>query len=54
MSETAAAPKQRSPVFYILLGCGGLAGLICLGGAIVLFGIGKTVKDLGEGVTDPV
>lgn len=53
MSETAA-PKQRSPVFYVLLGCGGLAGLICLGGAVVLFGIGKTVKDLGEGVTDPV
>ena len=31
-----ASPKQRSPWLYVLLGCGGLAGLICLGSMIVL------------------
>ncbi|MFT3709593.1 MAG: hypothetical protein QM817_18345 [Archangium sp.] len=54
MSETpAAAPKQRSPLFYILIGCGGLAGLICLGGAVVFMGIAKVGKDFGDGLTDP-
>jgi hypothetical protein len=48
-----AAPKQRSPWLYVLLGCGGLAGLICLGSMIFLFVVGKAVKDVGEGVTDP-
>ena len=48
-----ASPKQRSPWLYVLLGCGGLAGLICLGSMIVL-GLGvKAVKDVGSGVTDP-
>lgn len=51
--ETPSAPKQRSPWLYVLLGCGGLAGLICLGSMIFLFVVGKAVKDVGEGVTDP-
>lgn len=47
------APKQRSPWLYVLLGCGGLAGLICLGTMIVV-GLGvKAVKDVGDGVSDP-
>ncbi len=48
-----ASPKQRSPWLYVLLGCGGLAGLICLGSMLVV-GLGvKAVKDVGSGVTDP-
>ncbi|MDP1827311.1 MAG: hypothetical protein Q8L48_28815 [Archangium sp.] len=51
--ETPSGAKQRSPWLYVLLGCGGLAGLICLGTMIVV-GLGvKAVKDVGEGVTDP-
>lgn len=47
------APKQRSPWLYVLLGCGGLAGLICLGTMIVV-GLGvKAVKDVGDGMSDP-
>ena len=53
METPSAAPKQRSPWLYVLLGCGGLAGLICLGSMIFIFFIGKAVKDVGEGVTDP-
>lgn len=53
METPSAAPKQRSPWLYVLLGCGGLAGLICLGTMIVV-GLGvKAVKDVNEGVTDP-
>lgn len=53
MEQPVAQPKQRSPWFYVLLGCGGLAGLICLGGAIVVGFFGKAVKDMSDGVTDP-
>ncbi|MFZ5438876.1 MAG: hypothetical protein ACOZQL_02645 [Myxococcota bacterium] len=49
--ETAPKP-QRSPWFYVLLGCGGLAGLICLGGALVVGGIAKMGKDLSDGVVN--
>lgn len=45
--------KQRSPWFYVLLGCGGLAGLMCLGGAIFVFFVGKQVKNIADGVNDP-
>ncbi len=48
-----ASPRQRSPWLYALLGCGGLAGLICLGGMIFV-GLGvKALKNVGSGVTDP-
>lgn len=50
--ETAPKP-QRSPWFYVLLGCGGLAGLICLGGALVVGGIVKMGKDIADGVVNP-
>lgn len=50
--ETAPKP-QRSPWFYVLLGCGGLAGLICLGGALVVGGLVKVGKDMSDGVMDP-
>lgn len=53
MESPSPVAKQRSPWVYVLLGCGGLAGLICLGTAIVLFGVGKAVKDVADGVNDP-
>ncbi|MFO0597231.1 MAG: hypothetical protein U0228_18100 [Myxococcaceae bacterium] len=53
MEQPAPAPKQRSPLFYVLIGCGGLAGLICLGGAVVLLGLGKVAKDVTAGMSDP-
>lgn len=53
METPSAAPKQRSPWVYVLLGCGGLAGLICLGTMLVV-GLGlKTANDVVSGVTDP-
>lgn len=51
--ETPSAPKQRSPWLYMLLGCGGLAGLICLGTVVVLGFLGKAVKDVNKGFSDP-
>lgn len=53
METPSPAPKQRSPWFYVLLGCGGLAALMCLGGMVALLGVGKFFKDVGEGVSDP-
>lgn len=51
--ETAQAPKQRPAWLYVLLGCGGLAGLICIGGMIVVGLIAKAGKDVVDGVNDP-
>ncbi|MCA2978579.1 MAG: hypothetical protein INH41_18425 [Myxococcaceae bacterium] len=48
-----AAPKQRSPWFYVLLGCGGFALLSCLGAFLVLAVGVKKVNDLQEGVSNP-
>lgn len=42
-----AAPKQRSPWFYVLLGCGGFALLSCLGvGALFGFGVFKAKESV--------
>lgn len=52
--ETPDAPrKQRSPWFYVLLGCGGLGGLMCLGTAVVFLLMGKACNDVRAGITDP-
>lgn len=48
-----AAPKQRSPWLYVLLGCGGFAVLSCLGVSIFFLVIAKKTSDMVEGVTDP-
>jgi hypothetical protein len=53
MENPSAGPKQRSPWVYALLGCGGLAALMCLGSVIFVFVIGKGVKDTVAGVVDP-
>jgi hypothetical protein len=51
--DNAPVPRQRSPWFYVLLGCGGLAGLMCLGlGGSGLY-CAKQVSDISQGVTDP-
>ena len=53
METPSASPKQRSPWVYVLLGCGGLAGLICLGTMLVVgFGM-KAGADVLDGVKDP-
>jgi hypothetical protein len=51
--ETASGPKQRSPWFYVLLGCGGLLALMCLAGTIFALVVGKGMKSVAEGVSDP-
>lgn len=51
--ETPVGRKQRSPWFYALLGCGGLAGLICLGTMGVMFTCGKALSDVKAGVENP-
>ncbi len=53
METPSPGVKQRSPWLYVLLGCGGLAGLICLGSAVAVFFFGKVASDLRQGVTDP-
>ena len=54
METPSASPKQRSPWVYVLLGCGGLAGLICLGTmAVVGFGV-KAANDILPGELKPM
>ncbi len=54
MESASPAPKrQRSPWFYVLLGCGGFALLTCLGVVGAAGACGLKLKDIGEGVTDP-
>lgn len=48
-----AAPKQRSPWLYVLLGCGGFAALTCLGFGIFAAVVAKKTGDMVAGVTDP-
>jgi hypothetical protein len=51
--DNAPVPRQRSPWFYVLMGCGGLAGLLCLVvGACTIYGA-KQVSDISQGVSDP-
>ncbi|MEW5740087.1 MAG: hypothetical protein AB1938_14235 [Myxococcota bacterium] len=51
--DPAAPQKQRSPWLYVLLGCGGLAALICLGFTVFFLFIAKKGSDMVAGVTDP-
>jgi hypothetical protein len=53
METAQAAPKQRPAWLYVLLGCGGLAALICIGTMIVFGLIAKAGKDVVDGVNDP-
>jgi hypothetical protein len=53
MEQPVASSKQRSPWLYVLLGCGAFAALMCLGATLVAVFIGKTVKNVSDGITDP-
>lgn len=53
MDPNAPVKKQRSPLFYVLIGCGGLMALIVLGFVIVGLVVAKGVKDMAGGLTDP-
>lgn len=53
METPESGPKQRPAWLYVLLGCGGAAGLVCLVGALAMGYCAKSVNDLNKGVTDP-
>ncbi|PZR08888.1 MAG: hypothetical protein DI536_23650 [Archangium gephyra] len=53
MEMPESGPKQRPAWLYVLLGCGGAAGLVCLIGALAMGYCAKSVNDLNKGVTDP-
>ena len=53
MDPNAPVKKQRSPLFYIAIGCGGLLVLIFIG-FIAIVGLGAHfVKGMAEDITDP-
>lgn len=51
--DPTAPQKQRSPWLYVLLGCGGLALLLCLGFTVFFLFIAKKGSDMMAGMTDP-
>ena len=53
MDPNTPIKKQRSPLFYVVLGCGGLLGLITVGFIAVGLMAWNVAKDLGEGLTNP-
>lgn len=53
MESPESGPKQRPAWLYVLLGCGGAAGLVCLIGALALGYCAKSVNDVQRGLTDP-
>lgn len=53
METAPSAPRQRSPWFYVLLGCGGVLALMCLGTGLTCGGCLYAGKQLSSGVTDP-
>jgi hypothetical protein len=53
MDASETPKKQRSPWFYVLLGCGGLAALMCLGFTVFILFVAKKGRDMVAGMTDP-
>ncbi len=53
MDPNAPVKKQRSPLFYVLIGCGGLMLLIFIGFMLVAAVLYKGAKDIAGGMTDP-
>lgn len=53
MDPSETPKKQRSPWLYVLLGCGGLAALMCLGFTIFFLFVAKKGSDMVAGMTDP-
>ncbi len=53
MDPGQPAKKQRSALFYVLLGCGGLALLIVIGFVVMGLLAARAVKGFADGFTDP-
>ncbi|MBS1148871.1 MAG: hypothetical protein H6Q89_569 [Myxococcaceae bacterium] len=53
MDPNAPVKQQRSPLFYVAIGCGGLMALILVGFAVAGLLLVRAGKGLVEGMTDP-
>ena len=53
MDPNAPVKQQRSPLFYVLIGCGGLLALIMIGFAVAGFLVYRAGKGMVDGMTDP-
>lgn len=53
MDPNAPVKKQRSPLFYVAIGCGGLMALILVGFAIAGLLLVRAGKGFVDGMTDP-
>src|SRR5688500_11517634 len=53
MDPNAPVKKQRSPLFYVAIGCGSLLALIMVGFAVVAFVLVSAGKGMVDGLTDP-
>ncbi len=49
----APVAKQRSPVFYVFLGCGLMVLLMIVGGGVVCGGCLVGLNQMGKGIVDP-
>ncbi len=53
MDPNAPPKKQRSPLFYVAIGCGGLMALILIGFAVAGLLLVRAGKGFVDGMTDP-
>lgn len=53
MDPFVPVKKQRSPLFYVAIGCGGLLALILIGGLIAVVMVARGVQSIAAGITDP-
>ena len=53
MDPNAPVKKQRSPLFYIAIGCGGLLVLMMIFGLIALVAAVRCGQKMAAGITDP-
>jgi hypothetical protein len=53
MDPNAPVKQQRSPLFYVAVGCGGLMALILVGFAVAALLLVRAGKGLVDGMTDP-
>jgi hypothetical protein len=53
MDPNVPVKKQRSPLFYIAMGCGGLMALIVAGMLVAALMVAQCSKSMVDGITDP-
>ncbi len=53
MDPNAPVKKQRSPLFYIAIGCGGLLTLMFIAAVVGGLLLARGVKNMAEDITDP-